>query len=153
MKTAIIYYSYHHGNTKKVIDRMAGILGAKLMTPPEVDATKLAEYDLIGFGSGIYFSKPHKSLLDLVDSLPSMKNKKAFIISTSGRGEKGMEKNHHGLKAKLEGKGFAIVGEYSCSAFDTFLFFRLMGGLNKGRPNEDDLKKAEEFAKKLSSGS
>lgn len=149
MKTAVIYYSYHHGNTKKVVDRMAGTLGAELMTPEEVNADRLAEYDLIGFGSGIYFSKHHRSLRKLVDSLPPMKNKAAFIISTAGRGDPWMERNHRDLKARLEGKGFNIVGEYTCFAFDTFFLLWLIGGINKGRPNEEDLKRAEEFAKKL----
>jgi flavodoxin len=132
---------------------MAGALGARLMTPGEVDAGGLAEYDLIGFASGIYFSKHHKSLRRLVDSLPSMKGKRAFIVSTAGRGEPWMERDHRDLKARLEAKGFVVVDEFTCYAWDTFFLLWLIGGINKGRPNEEDLKRAEEFAKKLSTGS
>jgi flavodoxin len=149
MKTAIICYSYHHGNTEKIARRMAAVLEVKLMNPEEVDVKGLAEYDLIGFGSGIYFSKHHKSLLKLVDAMPEMKDKKAFIFSTAGRGEPTMAGNHRALRMKLEGKGFVIVGEFSCYALDTFFLLRLIGGINKGRPNEDDLTKADTFAKDL----
>jgi flavodoxin len=149
MKTAIICYSYHHGNTEKIARRIAAVLEAKLMKPEEVDVSGLAEYDLIGFGSGIYFSKHHKSLLKLVNAMPEMKGRKAFIFSTAGRGEPTMASNHRALRTGLEGKGLVIVGEFSCYAWDTFFILRLIGGINKGRPNEDDLAKAETFAKDL----
>jgi flavodoxin len=149
VSAAIIYYSYHHGNTEKIARRMAGPLGAKLLTPEKVDAKGLEEFDLIGFGSGIYFSKHHRSLFKLVDALPSMNSKKAFIFSTAGRGDPWMDRNHRELKAKLEGKGFIIVGEFTSYAFDTFFLLWLIGGINKGRPNEGDLKRAEDFAKGL----
>jgi flavodoxin len=151
MKTAIIYYSYHHKNTEKIVERMAIPLNAKILKPEQVNLTELMEYDLIGFGSGIYFSKHHKSLLKLASSIPAMNGKKAFIFSTSGYGDSGMERQHKALKKILEEKGFNIVGEFSCYAFDTFFFLRLIGGINKGRPNEEDLKKAEDFAKALAS--
>lgn len=152
MKAAIIDYSYHHKNTEKVAQKIAGPLGAKLLKPAEVNASQIAEYDLIGFGSGIYFSKHHRSILKLVDTLPRMKGKKAFIFSTAGRGDPWLKRNHRALRTKLEGKGFNIVGEYTCYAFDTFFFLRLIGGINRGRPNEDDLNRAEGFAKGLANG-
>jgi flavodoxin len=33
--------------------------------------------------------------------------------------------------------------------FNTNSFLKLFGGINKGRPNAEDLKRAEEFAQKL----
>jgi flavodoxin len=149
MKTAIICHSYHHMNTEKIARRMAAVLDAKLMKPEEVDVNGLAEHDLIGFGSGIFFSKHHKSLLKLVDAMPETKGRKAFIFSTAGRGEPTMARNHRALRTRLEGKGFVIVGEFSSYAWDTFFLLRLIGGINKGRPNEDDLAKSEAFARDL----
>jgi hypothetical protein len=35
-----------------------------------IQPAMLAEYDLIGFGSGIYYGKHHKTLLDFVAGLP-----------------------------------------------------------------------------------
>ena len=147
MKTLIIYESVHHGCTKKVVDSMAGPLKAEVKKSGEVDAGKLAEYDLIGFGSGIYMGKHHKNLLKLADSLLKM-DKKAFIFSTSGGANENL-KDHKALKIKLEEKGFKIVDEFNCPGWDTFGPLVLIGGFNKGRPDENDLEKARQFAAKL----
>ena len=41
------------------------------------------------------------------------------------------------------------MDEFQCKGFNTNSFLRLFGGMNKGRPNTEDLKNAEEFAKSL----
>ena len=103
--------------------------------------------DLVGFGSGIYGGRHHRLLLEFVDGLPRSDGKQAFIFSTSG-GPNG-SKSHRRLKEALARKGFAILGEFSCKGFDTFGPFKLIGGLNKGRPNGQDLADAERFAREL----
>ena len=85
MKTLIICFSYHHKNTEKIASVFAKTLDAEVKTPSEVDPNGLSDYDLIGFGSGISFGNHYKELLDLVDKLPAVNNKKAFIFSTSGQ--------------------------------------------------------------------
>lgn len=149
MKTLIICDSVHHGNTRKIAEVFAKSLEATILTSSEVSESILQEYELIGFGSGIYVGKHHKNLLALADLILSGKGKKAFIFSTSGFGEGMMEKHHKSLKRKLEKKGFEIIGEFTCKAYDTFGPFKLIGGLNKGRPNEKDFDRAREFAKGL----
>ncbi len=144
MKIAIIYKSIHHGNTKKIAEVMAGVLEAELFDLKDINHNIIAEYDLIGFGSGIYFSKPHKKLIKFIDNLNEAENKKAFIFSTSGRGK--LEFNDL-LKNKLSQKGFEIIGEFHCKGFDTWGPFKLVGGINKGKPDEEDIKNAEKFAK------
>jgi flavodoxin len=42
-----------------------------------------------------------------------------------------------------------IIDEFSCAGFNTNSFLKLFGGLNKGRPNAEDLKHAEVFAENL----
>lgn len=42
-----------------------------------------------------------------------------------------------------------IVDEFNCAGFNTNSFIKLFGGINKGRPNAEDLKHAEEFAQNL----
>lgn len=128
---------------------MANVLEAKLLKPYEVNIDALAEYELIGFGSGIYFYKHHKNLFDLIGKLPNFKNKKAFIFSTSGLRQGGLLNFNKPLRKKLLGKGFDIIGEFSCLGWDTISLLKLIGGMNKGRPNKKDLKKAEDFAKSL----
>lgn len=150
MKALIIYISVHHGNTERVAKVMANILDADLLQMKQVDAGMLEQYDLIGFGSGIYFGKHHKSLLDFVDMLPMLRNKKAFIFSTSGlRKIQFIHNFDKPLKEKLQRKGFDIIGEFSCRGLDTYRATKLVGGVNKGRPNAEDLKQAEDFASGL----
>ena len=147
MKALIIYISVHHGNTEKVAKVMANILDATLLQVKQADANMLEQYDLIGFGSGIYFGKHHESLLDFVDKLPVLTNKKAFIFSTSGLRKIPFVHNFDKpLRKKLQRKGFDIIGEFSCRGLDTYRATKLVGGVNKGRPNADDLRQAEDFA-------
>ena len=149
MKTLIICFSYHHKNTAKIAAALAGPLSAEVKAPAEVDVNGLSEYDLVGFGSGIYFGKFAKILLEFADKLPQATAKKAFIFSTSGRQGNG-PKFHKQLIEKLQSKGYTVVDQFNCAGFDTFGVLKIVGGTNKGRPNEDDLKQAETFAKNLS---
>ena len=149
-KFLVIYNSVHHGNTEKIAKAMVDVLEAKLVKPQEVDVDTIVDYDLIGFGSGIYVGKHHKSILKLVDRIPFQKNKKSFIFSTSGMKEGGIfNRFNKPLKEKLSEKGFRIMGEFSCRGYDTFGPFKVVGGVNKGRPNDQDLKKAEDFAAEM----
>jgi len=54
---------------------MENALNADLLQVKQRDTSVLGQYDLIGFGSGIYFDKYH-SLLDFTDILPMLRNKK-----------------------------------------------------------------------------
>jgi len=147
MKTLILYLSVHHGNTKKIADALAKILHAKVAKPNAIKT--LASYDIIGFGSGIYFWRHHPSLLKYIDSLPQQKNKKAFVFSTAGIKAYRCTLMHHALKKRLVRKGFTIVGEFACVGFDTYGLLKICGGLNKGRPNQQDIEHAQEFARDL----
>ena len=150
MKTLLVLYSYHHNNTEKVAKVLAQVLGAEIKTPQQINPEEFTDYDLIGFGSGIYGAKHHKSLLDFADKLPQVQNKKAFIFSTSAiMGEAKVAQDHSLLREKLQSKGYMIVDEFSCKGFNTNSFIKLFGGMNKGRPNAEDLKHAEEFAQNL----
>ena len=147
MKTLIICVSVHHGNTEKVARAMAETIHARLVKPDEADINTLSEYDLIGFGSGIYAFRHHKALFSFVSGMPAMKNKKAFIFSTRGMGS--AKRYHRILREKLLEKELDIAGEFSCRGLDTVGPLKLVGGMNKGKPDEEDLKNAREFAKGL----
>ena len=158
MKSLLVLYSFHHNNTEKVANVIAQVLDAQITRPQQIDPDELQRYDLVGFGSGIYSDKHHGSLLNLVEKLPQVNNKKAFIFSTSGAPafaldgghlEDYAETAHLPLREKLQSKGYTIVGEFMCPGYNTNKFLKAFGGLNKGRPNTEDLKHAEEFARKL----
>jgi flavodoxin len=150
MKSLLGLFSYHHNNTEKVANVFAKVLDAQIKTPQQINPEELQEYTLIGFGSGIYGGKHHKLLLDLADTLPQITNRKAFIFSTSAMtGKAKVAKDHSLLREKLQSKGYTIIDEFSCKGFNTNSFLRYFGGMNKGRPNAEDLKHAEEFAQNL----
>jgi len=129
---------------------MARVLEAEIKTPQQTNPEELQHYDLVGFGSGIDSEKHYKVLLDFADRLPQVTNKQAFIFSTGAMtGKEKVAKDHLSLRKKLQSKGYIIVGEFGCKGFNTNGFLRFFGGMNKDRPNAEDLKNAEEFALKL----
>ena len=150
MKSLLILFSYHHNNTEKIARMIAKVLNAEIKTPQQINPEKLQEYDLVGFGSGIYGAQHHRSLLDLADKLPQVTQQKVFIFSTSAiMGKTKVAEDHSALRKKLESKGYLIAGEFSCKGFNTNSFLKFFGGMNRGRPNIEDLKNAEAFAKKM----
>ena len=150
MKALLIYVSVHHGNTEKVARNMANIPNADLVQAKQADAAKLEQYHVIGFDSGVYFGKHHASLLDFVDRLPMVRDKKAFIFSTSGlRKIPFVHDFDKSLEEKLRRKGFDVIGEFSCRGYDTSRAAMIVGGINRGRPNTRDLQQAEDFAGRL----
>jgi flavodoxin len=154
VKFLVIVFSYHHNNTEKIANSCAKALGAEVKTPQQVRPEEIAEYDLVGFGSGIYSATFDPSVLDLADMLPNAAGKKAFLFSTYGApaafaDRKFVESNHAQIREKLQAKGYTIIGEFGCAGWNTNSFLKYFVGLNKGRPNAEDLKKAEAFAQDM----
>ncbi len=150
IKSLLVVFSYHHMSTMKIAQVIAKALDAPIKAPNDIDPESLQEFDLVGFGSGIYDAKHHKSLLELAEKLPKITDKKAFLFSTAGvTGDKKVAGDHSKLRAILQTKGYRITGEFGCKGFNTNSFLKYFGGMNKGRPNADDLGRAEEFAQNL----
>lgn len=151
MSSLLVLFSYHHGNTEKIANIFARVLDAQIRTPQQVNPEELQQHGLIGFGSGIYSGRHHEILLDLADRLPQVTDRKAFIFSTYGgtANAEYLVRNHSSLREKLQSKGYVIVDEFCCPGLNTNSFLRHFGGLNKGRPNAEDLRHAEEFAQRL----
>lgn len=147
MKTLIVYKSIHLGSTKKIAQKLAQVLNSDIKEPHEVDLSDIQKYDLIGFGSGIYSSNFYQSILDLVDKITDLKDKRVFIFSTSGVI---YERCHSVMKQKLLEKNAVIVDEFFCKGLNKNSFLKYFGGMNKGRPNKEDLERAVVFARKLS---
>ena len=146
MKTAIIYYSKHHENTKKLLDAIA-------VKHPEVDlfdvtespTINLSEYDRIGFASGIYYSKFQKTLLQFAkDNMPE--NKQTFFIYTYGAEKKGYTT---AISEAVQTHNAIILGEYGCFGFNTFGPFKLFGGMAKGHPTAEEINNAVKFYEEL----
>lgn len=141
MKVLIVYHSEHHGNTQKIAKAMAKKINADVLNAVDVDLNKFNKYDICGFGSGVYNGRLHNELLEILNKLSLKDGKKAFIFSTTGS-KTYSSMAHERIRPILEEKGFAIIGEFSCLGFDTALTSE---GINKGRPNKQDIKDAEDF--------
>jgi flavodoxin len=151
MKSLIICVSASNGNTRRVADRIAEVLEADVVAPEAVDVGALGQYDLVGFGSGIYFMAVHPRLWKLVRRLPTDRtgNRRAFTFFTSGAPRMRLLDYGGPLHARLTAKGFDVLDSFSCLGFDTVGPLRFVGGVNKGRPSESDLDEAGEFAARL----
>lgn len=146
MKSLIVCVSISHGNTRKVADAIASRLGATVVEPEEVDLDRLIDYDLIGFGSGIYGWAVHPRLTSLVSRLAPVDGQKAFVFATRGAPELPCWPPTRATSQRLAAKGFDVIGSFSCRGLDTWGPLQLIGGVNKGRPSHADLAHARAFA-------
>ncbi len=146
MKTLIMYKSIHLGSTKKIAETLGSIMTADVIEANEFDINNFDNYDLIGFGSGIYDDKFHNSIFKLIEKLPSLKGKNVFLFSTAGVI---YDKSHREIREKLTSKNAIIISEFFCKGFNKNSFLKYIGGMNKGRPNSIDLKNAEQFARDI----
>jgi flavodoxin len=149
MNQLLVCASRSHGNTAKVAHAMAAVLGASVVDVSEFDPRRIGEYDLVGFGSGIYAVSFDSELRRLVGSLPPARNTDAFIFATSGFGRINERPFRRPLAAMLEGAGYQVIDSFCCRGLDTWLPLRIVGGINKGHPDDADLARARDFAKRL----
>ena len=149
MKILVLYHSEHHGNTEKIAKAMAEKTGSSILIAENAGQEDFSKYDIIGFGSGVYNGRLHGELSEILSRLPQKVGKKAFIFSTTGS-EAYSSMAHDRFRPELEEKGFKIIGEFSCLGFDTALTEE---GINKGRPNEQDIQDAENFILNIISSS
>lgn len=146
-KVLLICKSVHHSNTLRIAKAMGQVFNAEIIEPDNCDANLLAQFELIGFGSGIYNGKHHERLFDLLNRIDKQNNMKAFIFSTS---TVPLEVIHKNLKEELVKKGFNVIADFYCKGFMDYSFSKnIFGGLNKGRPNDKDLRRAQDFANNL----
>lgn len=141
MKTAIVYYSRHHENTKKLLDAISKENEVTLIDVTNDPKKDLSEFDCIGFASGIYYSKFQKALLKFAEEhMPQ--NKKTFFIYTYGAEKQGYTK---AITEVVNKHNAEILGEFGCFGFNTFGPFKLIGGIAKGHPDKNDLDNVLKF--------
>ena len=141
MKTAICYYSRHHGNTHSVLQAMVCQGQVDLIDVTTRQAVHLEAYDCIGFASGIYGFAFHQAVVAFARQyLPQ--GKPVFFVYTYG-GIRGT--GSKALREIAREKGCPVLGEFHCKGYDTFGPFRLIGGIAKGHPDAQDLEQARRF--------
>ncbi len=142
MKTAICYFSSHHGNTLRVLEAMAEGNGVELIDVRSRTAVRLEQYDAVGFASGIYFGKFHKTVIDFLRRyLPEGKD--VFFVGTCGSPVSARYTD--AIAAAAAEKKARVLGSFCCRGYDTYGPFKLVGGIAKGHPDEGDLQNAREF--------
>ena len=141
MKILAIIDSTHLGNTMKIAEAMAEAAEMTITTVDEAAKYSFSDFDLVGYGSGIYFGKHSKKLMELVEKQDDRKAN-VFVFSTSGTGN---VKNNSALEELLKSKNKTVLGSFCCKGHDKFAMFKLVGGLNKGRPDDSDFESARQF--------
>ena len=145
MKTAIIYASMHHGNTKKLIDKIAKKHDVCLIDIIKDKQIDLSKYDCIGIASGIAFGKFYSQMNQFIETnLPN--HKKVFLLYSYGSKRKGYTDN---IKSILSLKHCEVLGEYGCLGFDTYGPFKVIGGISKGHPDIEEINGALTFYESL----
>ena len=144
--TAIIYYSKHHGNTKKLLDAIAAAdPEVELVDATEKHEQDLSRYDKIGFASGIYYNKFAEQIINFA-KVNLATGKDVFFIATAGNPTKSC---FNSIAAVTEEKHCKELGHYISKGFDTYGPFKLVGGLQKGHPTEEEIEGSVEFYKGL----
>ena len=145
MATAIIYYSQHHGNTKKLLDAISAADPEVELIDVTAGERDLENYDRIGIASGIYFGTFAKQVLSYAEAyLPE--GKPVFFIYTHGAPKGSFLK---GIREITEKKHCPEQGEYRCQGYDTYGPFKLVGGLAKGHPTQEEIDGAVSFYRGL----
>ncbi|MFV0361584.1 MAG: flavodoxin domain-containing protein [Suipraeoptans sp.] len=131
MKIAVRYYT-KSGNTKKVAETIASKL--------RVEAYDLSEEvsedtDILFLGSSLYAFDIEASVKDYISKLDKGKIQTVALFGTSAITKSGNRK----MEKLVLSKGIPVVPQY----------YHCKGefkGINKGRPNENDLEDARKFA-------
>lgn len=145
MPIAILLYSYHHNNTRKLVKAVQNTHNSIDIFDVTKDKPDLSGYDRIGIASGVYAFHLGKPMLKfLKENLPA--GKETFIIYTYGIPKDGYTDS---TKQILKEKNCTLLGEYGCLGFDTFGPFKMVGGLAKGHPDEADVKACVEFVEDM----
>lgn len=147
-KCAIFYSSVHHKNTERLVKEIAGsIEGVEIFSLLSPVNSGLKEYDFVGFASGVYMGKPHRSMTEFIKVHgKELSGKKAFTILTCGSPA---EKYSAGFESLLSEYEIIVKGAFRCKGFDTFGPFKLIGGIAKGHPDKTDVANAVTFVKGL----
>jgi len=145
MKSLVIYYS-KTGNTEKVAKAIAKGLGVE---PKKIgEAVNVLEYDLICIGTPVYSFAPAEQVNEFMRKLPDLSSKRGAGFCTMHM--VGGKKTLEALRVGMETKGIEFLEGFSCKGLSKLVADFGPKIFNKGKPDEKDLERAENFGRKLS---
>jgi len=145
MKVAIVYASTHHGNTRRLVEAIAEHHEIFRIDAAVQQKADLSEYDMIGFASGIDFGKFYDSVeCFLRENLPE--KKKVFFLYTCAKTSDRFTKT---VREEALQKGAVLMGEYGCRGYNTYGPWKLVGGMNRNHPTQEELDAAVSFYESL----
>jgi len=149
-KTLIVLASYHHRNTEKIAVVISKALDAVIRAPGRLVPTHFRPmtcWALALESTAPVIMRPYS---DSPNDCPSRRKEGVYLLhvwSAYDRCDTGLcGKESFASQSTLEARGFTIVDESGCPGFNTNSFLKVFGGLNKGRPNADDLANARSLA-------
>jgi flavodoxin len=146
MKSVVIYYS-ETGNTEKVAKAIAKGINCEAKKIEDFNLKKIMDYDLIFLGTPVHGFAPAKKVQKFLEEMPTMSGKKGAAFCTMHSiGDKEVLKI---IKDKLTEKKISFIDGFSCLGRSRLVANFGPKIFNKDRPNEKDLKEAEEFGKKI----
>ena len=125
----------------KIAEAMAEAAPITIADIKDAEKYNVRDYDIVGFGSGIYAGKFAKKIVNLIDkNLEDLKN--VFIFSTSGTGK---IKYNENLVAYLNANCKNVLGSFACKGLCKWFIYALVGGIAKGHPDAEDFDAAQAF--------
>lgn len=140
MKAIVIYDSWT-GNTERVAQEIAKGLDCRAVFVKEIKKYKTGDYDLIVVGTPVHGARPTRKITKILEEIEEPKY--CAVFCTYGApiwGKLFAEKCLNFMEKRLKAK---CIGRFKCLGFHRIL------RTYRNRPNEEDLRNAKEFGKRL----
>ncbi len=134
MSTKVVYFS-KSGNTKKLADCIAQVAGVKAEV---IGNGAKEEADVLFLGASVYWAGIDGKMKTYIEQLDAKKVKEVVVFSTSALAERAFPD----IKKRLEKRGIKVAEE-------NFYCRGEFAAMHKGRPNQNDLRAAADFAKSV----
>ena len=133
MKIAIRYYT-KTGNTKKLAEAIGTAINVEAKT---VDEPLTEDVDILFLGSAVYAAGIDQKIKDFIKNI-NVKVGQVVNFSSAAL----IESTYKQVKKEVEDKGLKMSeDEFHCRGAFKFV--------HRGRPNDDDLRDVQEFAKRI----
>ena len=137
MKAAVRYYT-RSGNTQKLADAVAAVIGVRAET---TDVPVTEPVDVLLLASSVYATGVDEHVKEFISTLDKAMVKRIVNLSTAAL----LPSTYSQVQKLLLEKGIPLdTREYHCRGQFAFM--------HRGKPDAEDLKRAEDFAKGIIKG-